>query len=306
MLEGSRRVQLDLATGVRIALIDFAGEGPPALLHHANGFCAAMWAEVAAGLRPHFRVFAMDARGHGDSSKPEGAAAYRWPHFGADAGEVADRLAREHGPLALGLGHSFGGTSLTMAALADATRFERLVLVDPIVVPQGASERQRTSRGPSLAEGARRRRSVFASRQEARERWAEREFFADWTEAARDLYLAEALTDRPDGQVELKCPGEVEATIFEGGHTVDVMGLASELQTPALVLWAQGGNFPRAHFEKLAARMQHGSVRTAEAGHLVPMEKPGLVVDEVLAFSARPAASAPATPSSPRAATPRG
>ncbi len=302
MLDGSRRFHLDLDTGARIALIDFSGEGPPALLHHANGFCAGMWAEVAAGLRGNFRVFAMDARGHGDSSKPEGASAYQWPHLIADAGEVADRLAREHGPVALGLGHSFGGTLLTLASIAMPDRFERLVIVDPIVLPVGSQP----GRGPSLAEGARRRRSVFESREEARERWAEKEFFAGWTPRARERYLAGGLADRPDGRVELKCPGEVEAAIFESGPDADVMAAAPELVPPTLVLWAEGGNFPRAHFEDLVSRMPRGEVRTAACGHLVPMERPELVVEEVLAFSARPAASARPTPQSPRAATPRG
>jgi len=301
-----RRFHLDLDDGVRIALLDFGGEGPPALLHHANGFCAALWAQVAEALRGDFHLFAMDARGHGDSSKPEGAEAYAWWHFGADAGEVADRLAREHGPLALGLGHSFGGTSLTLAALDAPARFERLVLVDPIVIPKRFAGGKAPTRGPSLADGARRRRSVFESREDARARFAGKSFFADWTPEALDLYVAEGLADQRDGTVALKCPPEVEATIFEGGGSVDVLGRAGELEPPALVLWAQGGNFPRAHFEDLASRMQRGAVRTVDAGHLVPMEKPGLVADEVRAFSARPAASARPSPTIPRAATPRG
>jgi len=306
MLDGSTRFHFDLDTGVRIALIDFGGAGPPALLHHANGFCAALWSEVAETLREHFRVFAMDARGHGDSSKPEGAEAYHWRNFGADAGEVVDRLAREHGPLALGLGHSFGGTALLLAAAADPSRFAKLVLYDPIAIPVNPGESAFKPRGPSMAAGARRRRAVFESREEATARWSEKGFFRRFSPRAREVYVAEGLADRPDGQVELKCPGEVEATIFEGGRTVDVMARAAEVETPTLVLWAKGGNFPRAHYEDLAGRMRSGSVRTADAGHLAPMEEPRLVADEVLAFSARRgAAPLPSSPSR-RAATPRG
>jgi len=301
-----RRFHLDLDRGVRIALLDFGGEGPPALLHHANGFCSALWAPVADGLRPHFRLFAMDARGHGDSSKPEAPEAYRWEHFGADAGAVVDALVREHGRLALGLGHTFGGTALTLAALAAPGRFERLVLVDPIIKPAELPPGVPSPRGPSLAEGARRRRRVFESRDEARARFAGKSFFAGWTPEALDLYLSEGLADRSDGQVELKCPPQVEATIFEGGFALGVMERVGALEVPALVLWAEQGNFPRAHFEKLASRMPRGEVETVAAGHLAPMEKPGLVVDAVLRFSARREASARPSPPSPRAATPRG
>jgi pimeloyl-ACP methyl ester carboxylesterase len=306
MLDGIRRFHLDLDTGVRIAVLDFGGSGRPALLHHANGFCAAVWGQVAEGLRDRFRLFAMDARGHGDSSKPEGGACYGFDRFGEDAGEVADRLAREHGPLALGLGHSFGGTALTQAAIADGSRFERLVIVEPIVISPGVPERPRRSRGPSLAEGARRRKSVFASREEAIDRWSGKSLFADWTPEALALYAQEGLAERADGKFELKCPPEVEASVFENGPGIDVMEAASRLETPTRILWAAKGNFPRSHFERLASRMQRGEVRDADAGHLVPMERPGLVIDEVLEFSARPGSPSRSTPSSRPEATPRG
>ena len=38
------------------------------------------------------------------------------------------------------------------------------------------------------------------------------------------------------------------------------------------------GDFPRRHFENLAARMPDARVRDADAGHFVPMERPDLVV----------------------------
>jgi pimeloyl-ACP methyl ester carboxylesterase len=130
--------------------------------------------------------------------------------------------------------------------------------------------------------------------------------FAAWTPRALDLYVAEGLADRRDGQVELKCPGEIEGVIFANGPNSDVMARASGLVPPALILWAARGNFPRAHFETLASRMPCGVVRDAGAGHLVPMEKPMLVAAEVLAFSARSAVRAGSSPPSPRAGTPRG
>ena len=65
------------------------------------------------------------------------------------------------------------------------------------------------------------------------------------------------------------------------------LAIDGDQAAPALVLWARGGHFPREHFEDLAGRMQRGEVRDADAGHLVPMERPELVVGEVLRFSAR-------------------
>ena len=119
MLEGVERRRFALPeSGLEIALLDWGGDGPLALLHHANGFCAAVWGLVASGLRHRYRVIALDARGHGDSSRPSGSGAYHWDRFAEDLVEVAERLVAEAGggSLALGVGHSFGGTSFLGAA----------------------------------------------------------------------------------------------------------------------------------------------------------------------------------------------
>jgi pimeloyl-ACP methyl ester carboxylesterase len=286
VLENIQRRRIVLDSGLEIALLDWGGRGPLALLHHANGFCAALWDLVAEGLRPHFRVVAMDARGHGDSSKPAGAASYRWDHFGRDAAEVAAKLAAERadGRVALGLGHSFGGTALLAASIERPGLFDRLVVVDPIVLPLPASgaEGGPQSRGGSLAEGARKRRHVWPNRSAARARWSDKEMFAGWDPRLFDLYLAEAMFDRDDGQVELKCPGEIEASIFEQGAHSGVSESVSRVQVPTLILWAARGDFPRRHFENLAARMLDARVRDADAGHFVPMERPNLVVEAAL------------------------
>jgi pimeloyl-ACP methyl ester carboxylesterase len=293
MLDDVKRLRLPGgAPGIEIAVLDFGGSGAPVLLNHANGFCAALWAPVAEALRAHFRVFAMDARGHGDSSKPAGAEAYAWGELGRDASAVADRIAEEHGPLALGLGHSFGGTCLALAASEDATRFERLMLIDPPFPPRREVREQWPGRGNEMADGARRRRNGWPDRSAARERWAGRPLFEHWTPRALDLYAAEGLADCAAGGVELKCPPEIEATIFEGAMQMDLADRPETLMLPLRFLWASQGHMPREHFEALAASMPDADVRAVAAGHLMLMEAPELVIEETLRFSLPPAARA--------------
>ncbi len=292
--------------GVTLAVLDWGGEGPLALLHHANGFCGAVFGPVALGLRERFRVVALDARGHGDSSKPEDADAYRWLHFGRDLAALARVLAAEAGPVELGIGHSFGGTAMLLAAVESPELFRRIVLLDPVIFPSGAflHDPERRARARDMAEGARRRRDVFPDRETARARWQARASFEGWDPRVLDQYVAEGLADRPGGGVVLKCPGEVEAAIYERGASVDAMSEARRLQVPTLVLWARHGNFPRANFEELVRRIPDARLRDAPTGHFVPMEDPELVVREVLAFSARPGRSDAASPTSPPPATP--
>jgi pimeloyl-ACP methyl ester carboxylesterase len=291
MLEDASRRRITLeASGVEIALLDWGGDGPLALLHHANGFCAATWALVAERLRPHFRVVAMDARGHGHSTKLADETAYAWPRFGEDAAAVARSLAADHpdGRIALGLGHSFGGTSLMLASAEVPDLFERLVLVDPVLPPPVVVETSidptRAERGRGLAEGARRRRHEFPDRDAARAAWEGKAFFRDWDSRALDLYVAEALRDRPDGSVELRCSPRTEAAIFFQGRGFDTWESASRVTIPSLLLWAEHGNFPRVVYEAVVERMKDARIRGVPTGHLVPMERPDLVADEALAF----------------------
>jgi pimeloyl-ACP methyl ester carboxylesterase len=285
------RRRVALATGVELALLDWGGAGPLALLHHANGFCAGVWGLVAAKLCGRYRVIALDARGHGDSSRPEGDAAYQWERFPEDVVALAEHLVGEleRPRVALGLGHSFGGTALLGAASRRPDLFERLVLVDPVTPPppDSAAARLRRPHTNALAAGARRRTHVFASREDARGRWARRSLFAACDPRALDLYAVHGLRERPDGRVELKCPGAVEAAIFESA-SIDVAAWARGVRAPTLFLWAKRGNFSRATYEKLAASMPAGAVADVDAGHLVPLERPDLVVDAVEEFMARP------------------
>lgn len=280
-----RRLTLD-GRHIDIALLDWGGDGPLALLHHANGFCKGVWGLVAALLRPHFRVIAMDARGHGDSSKPDDPSAYEWHHFAEDLVAVAATLADEHGDgrVALGIGHSFGGTSAMGAATRRPDLFDKLLLVDPVTPPPPSASPPpgRPDYIRRLVEGARDRRAIWPSRAEARAHLGERSLFARCDPRALDLYVLDGLRERDDGSVELKCAGATEAAIFAGSSRFDVFALARQIATPTLFLWAADGDFRRPVYETLAASMAHGHVQTVDAGHLIPLERPDLVANAAL------------------------
>jgi pimeloyl-ACP methyl ester carboxylesterase len=232
----------------------------------------------------------MDARGHGDSSKPEAPEAYAWAHFAADYLAVAERLADEcgSGRVAVGLGHSFGGTSVLGAAARRPELFERLVLVDPVVPPPPAklaaydADPERSERLKRLIEGARKRRPIWPSLAAAREHFESRSLFADWLPEALDLYLEYGLRARADGQVELRCPGAVEGAVFAQSGGLDMEGLARRATVPTIVLWARHGDFPPALYQRVFAAMQDARIVDVDSGHLVPMEHPELVVAAVL------------------------
>lgn len=266
-----------------LAAIDWGGEGPLLFLHHANGFCAAMWAPIAQLLSDRFRVVALDARGHGDSEAVppdvrEGAPdPYGWDLLASDAQRAIRatlaRTGRERVDLALG--HSFGGALLLRAASRAGTPIDRLLLMDPVLLPaRTREERVAQSRGTSLAAATRRRRDVFPSAAEAYAHCRARGLFAPFTPECLALYAGEGMREMATGEVTLKCAKEVEASIFDGGGIVDCAENVEEFAGRALFVHAERGNFDRAHYDAIVARMPSAEVVGADLGHLFPFEVP--------------------------------
>jgi pimeloyl-ACP methyl ester carboxylesterase len=274
--------------GVELGLIDFGGDGPLAVLSHANGFCASLYEPVATRLRDRYRVIAFDSRGHGDSSVPASPEAYEWEEFIADWQAVAEALCDRVGvkQVALGVGHSFGGSCLLSAAVRDPDRFAAVALIDPVLIPP-RGERS----GPFMGEGdhpmalaARRRSAVFPSRDAIRKSWALRGVFADWDPAILDLYLRDGFRDLADGSVELKCPPQVEAAVYQAGPHTDLFAEIPSLRTPALWLHAGRGNFALELIERAAASSPYIELASLDAGHLMLMTDPDDIARRLLAW----------------------
>ncbi|MEZ4215827.1 MAG: alpha/beta hydrolase [Myxococcota bacterium] len=275
---------------VEIAAIEWPGDGPPALLHHANGFCAAMWAPVAERLARHFRVFAVDARGHGDSSAPAREGAYAWAAMARDLGAVARAVRDLAGAprIALGVGHSFGGTLTMTAASAEAGLYARAILIDPVILPRLTRAQRAAAAENPMAERARKRRHAWPSADEALGFFADKPLFADFTPRALRLYVEQALRADASGEVRLKCEGRVEGAIFAGSVDFDPLAVAARADLPLRVLRATRGDFTRAAYEELVATLPRGELGDIEGGHLVPMEQPERVADAILAFAGAP------------------
>ncbi|MEE2675094.1 MAG: alpha/beta hydrolase [Myxococcota bacterium] len=284
---------------VEIALIDWGGDGPLALLHHANGFCAGMWALLAERLRPHYRVVALDARGHGDSTAPPpGEEAYEWMNFVEDLIPVAEHLADEQGaPIAYGIGNSFGGLVTAYAAGLRPDLFERLAMLDPVIrPPEGMIDEIREkmplpvpredfdSRGNPMAEAARRRQPVWPSRDLALEKWQGKAMFESWDPRALRLYVDEGMRDREDGQVELKCNPLIEACIFDASGILDIFEVAERIEAPTLILRAGRGYFPMAVYQEVVERAPDAKLLELDIDHLMPMHNPPELAEVLLDF----------------------
>ncbi|MFK7894822.1 MAG: alpha/beta fold hydrolase [Myxococcota bacterium] len=307
-LAGTKRIRLpgapEGAEAVELAALDWGGDGPLIVMHHANGFCAGSLGEVGVQLsQAGFRVISFDARGHGDSTPVVPGAEpnpYAWDTLAADCSAATEAILEYTGRdrIELAIGHSFGGALMLAAASAAPSHFGRLLLCDPVIFPPlTAAERAAAAKGNKLVEATLRRRDHFGSRVEAFTHCGSRGLFKNFTPTALALYVLEGMrptgagagagADAAVGEVTLKCAREVEAAIFGGGGTLDLTGQVDDFAPEVRIVHALQGNFSRAVYDRLVEPMQAARVESLEAGHLFPMEEPVLVLDRVLEMMGR-------------------
>jgi pimeloyl-ACP methyl ester carboxylesterase len=266
--------------GVTVVAWDHGGTGPPVVFCHATGFHGRYWDPACRRLAAHFRCIAIDLRGHGDSVLPVGASV-EWHGMADDVLAVVDALAL--GPGLRAVGHSMGGASIVIAELARPGTFARAWLCEPIIVPPEGWPVERPEGPNALAEAARRRREVFASREEAYERYAARPPFAACDPEALRAYVQHGFRDLPDGTVILKCRGAVEAAVFEQSRH-DAFERLGVVQTEVVVAASGDGQPPALAASLVAGALPNGRLEELpELTHFAPMEDPGRVAASILA-----------------------
>lgn len=272
--------------GVEIALWEWPGQDPAVFFCHATGFHARCWDQVIARI-PGRHYFAIDARGHGHSSKP--APPYAWRDFGRDVEAVAQAIGLSG---AIGVGHSMGGHAIALAAALRPQAFSGLLLVDPVI-------RSRDEyRGPwQRAKFVAKRRNRWASADEMFERFALRAPFDAWDRNVLRDYCEYGLVAKGDGFV-LACPPDIEAAIYENSPAPEsnIYPEIASIQIPVLLVRAGKPTKPDDIMSvsptapDLASYFAHGAdLCLTEHSHFIPMEAPALVarlVQEVLSHSA--------------------
>ena len=99
------------------------GEGFPLLLLHGNGEDVSYFAHQMEAFARHFRVIAVDTRGHGQT--PRGEAPFTIRQFAEDLLAFMDRLGIEKAHI---LGFSDGGNIAMLFAMAHPERVGKLIL----------------------------------------------------------------------------------------------------------------------------------------------------------------------------------
>jgi esterase len=261
---------------MRFRYLDWGTRGkPPVLFLHGGGLTAHTWDLVCLALRPDYRCFALDLRGHGDSEwSPE--MDYGFEAHRNDVEALVDHLQLDGFGL---VGMSLGGLAAIAYAARHAARLEALVLVD--VGPETRSEGARRI-GEFLAAPA-----EFASIDEA----IERALAFNPQRDARLLRrsLLQNLRRLPSGKLTWKHDRRHRARLDPdevARRRQTLWADVPRITCPTLVVrGARSDVFLDEDAEKLAAALPRGEwTRVEGAGHTVQGDNPRGLVAELRRF----------------------
>ena len=267
---------IDSSDGVRVALHDLGGNGPPLLILHATGFHGRCYRAVAEHLLDRFHVWAPDLRGHGDSITPA-ETGLGWASMADDVQAVSEHLGVDSWAVA---GHSMGGAVAVKTALAHPGLVSAAWVFEPVIFPPVAMTVAR--QGNRLAESARLRRHDFDSFDQAIERYAQAAPFA---RVSRDVirdYVVDGFRETDTG-ITLKTSGETEARLFEAVD-LELFGQLPSVAAPIAVAASADGGPPSTVAEQITDQLPNArSVVWPDNTHFGPFEDPQRAAAEILA-----------------------
>jgi pimeloyl-ACP methyl ester carboxylesterase len=114
---------------IQLSYLEWNQSQEPLLLLHGAGGEALVWSSLAVTLANRYHIVALDMRGHGESSKPQGNYPYSDADLIADLEAVMVRLGWSSAHV---VGHSWMGKLAAIWALQHPERLRSMILVDPV------------------------------------------------------------------------------------------------------------------------------------------------------------------------------
>ncbi|KAJ2502863.1 hypothetical protein GGH96_000733 [Coemansia sp. RSA 1972] len=256
------------------------------LLAHANGFHKELWEPTLARMFSHKgdwcidQAVALDSYNHGDSAITNRSSISEetdspWFLNARDLLAVVEQLNSPH-PV-VGIGHSWGASSLLLAEIMSPHTFAGLVATDPVLF-------RKPTENAKLREITMKRRAAWSNIQTARSYFEPHAFFSLWDPRILDLHIKHGLeTVFDENKLVLKCRPVNEAAVYAGA--LHASPFATEhlwkIQCPVAFLTGEKSPMcPPAHVKDITKDIGD-CVRVVMpgAGHLLVHEDPDATAD---------------------------
>jgi len=257
--------------GARLPYLYYEGGARSILFAHATGFLPWLWHPVVSEFVPEYSAWAPYICNYRSCNPQEGGLS--WDVIAGDLAAFC-RAQKIDAPLLVG--HSMGATVLAITAAAYGITPRGMVLIEPIFLPDEFYKITPTLEDHPLASKSIKRVNHWQSEDDAMSYLKSRSFFSSWDGGVLDLYKRFGMEKLPAGDMQLTCAPESEAAMFMGGWDRDPWPLLPAIQCPVLVI--EGGKSPNiglVDIQRAVRALPLGRYATvAEAGHLIPMERP--------------------------------
>ncbi len=256
---------------VEIQYLHYPGDGPQLLLMHATGFNPWLWHPIARNLSPRYRIIAPYFCDHRGGDPENGGVS--WMILAQDLAHLCEKLSLHKPYLA---GHSMGATVITIAHVNYGLPALKMMLIEPIFLPQLAYRVGITLEQHPIASKSIKRRNTWADEAEARNYLKSKKLFERWNEEMMDLYVQYGMMVDEKGGLTLTCNPRREAALFMGGNQYDPWPLLPKIKCPVLVLEGEASeNRIFIDLKKIASLIPNGAYHEVKrAAHLIPMEQP--------------------------------
>ncbi|GAA5802124.1 hypothetical protein HPULCUR_007585 [Helicostylum pulchrum] len=273
------------------------------LFSHSNGFHKESLHPLIRRFIAHLRslqeydqtditVVVWDARSHGDSARlNEGTflESYRWFDNAMDTKQVIEEMGLDQGyDQLIGVGHSFGATSMLLLEFFFPKTFDGLCVTEP-VLSNMIHEAEIREMLPTLASG--KRRDEWPSRDECRKSLARSKFFQLLHPEVFDNYVNYGMYETEKGTIKLKCPKECEYHVFKYyNYDTYVANLSLKLlKIPAHFIYALSSTFisPEDAATIIDENKEKITIAFVEGSHMVPAETPEIIIPEIMKTIAR-------------------
>ena len=238
------------------------------LMLHGDMRTSRSWDAVIRDLRSQFHIISLNTRGNGDSEWTE--TGYRFKDRIADLAAFCESVGIRD---TIGVGHSTGAVVMTFVAERIPGTFNRLILLEPMVVVGEEFQRK-----VSHADRPNRIRRTWASREELYEYLKQHPATRRWRDdVTRDVTELETM-ELPDGSIDIKWAAAAMSWKEREGDYVDLRPTFRALGVPMLFI-ASGDR--RSTFEELDSLVAEipdfDAVTVEETGHNMYMERPDAV-----------------------------
>ncbi len=271
--------------GINLSYLDSGGDNPPLHFYHANGFPVSVYLPMMTKLVDDFRVIGMGLRGQDAQT----AGNTSWYQVAEDLIHFLD--TKKPGPV-IGVGHSVGAVATMIAAAKRPDLFSKIILIEPVIIKykyvlvMALIRLLGIKKVFFLAKRARARRNGWVDRNEVYDHLKNKSLFKRFDDTLLKSYVTYGFVPSDQGGIELLCPPEAEARIFEN-YPLDVWFWPKRLKIPALII---RGELSDVLFESTVKRFcrkasNSESYMVKGAGHLIPMEKPDEVISIIKRFA---------------------